>query len=160
MEINNIKRPESLRAGETIKVINGPFHVRIYRSSFTLDLFLQNTFIRSFSVGLARAGHETPTGLWIVKPDGKMISPTWTDPDTGKTYEAEDPDYPLGSRWIGLEGVKGAAKGRTGFAIHGTKNPDEIGTASSRGCVRLHNGNVVLMYNVLMPGVSQVEIVD
>ncbi len=160
MDINNIKRPESLRAGETIKVINGPFHVRIYRSSFTLDLFLQNTFIRSFSVGLARAGHETPTGLWIVKPDGKMISPTWTDPDTGKTYEAEDPDYPLGSRWIGLEGVKGAAKGRTGFAIHGTKNPDEIGTASSRGCVRLHNGNVVLMYNVLMPGVSQVEIVD
>ena len=160
MEINNIERAESLQAGETIKVINGPFHVRIYRSAFTLDLFLQNTFIRNFPVGLAKAGHETPTGLWIVKPDGKLISPTWTDPDTGKRYEAEDPDYPLGSRWIGLEGVKGAAKGRTGFAIHGTTKPEEIGTASSRGCIRLHNGNAVLMYSLLMPGVSQVEIVD
>lgn len=160
MEINNIKKAESLQAGETIKVIKGPFHVRIYRSAFSLDLFLQNTFVRSFPVGLAKAGHETPTGLWIVKPDGKLISPTWTDPDTGKRYEAEDPDYPLGSRWIGLEGVKGAAKGRTGFAIHGTTRPEEIGTASSRGCIRLHNGNAILMYSLLMPGVSQVEIVD
>ncbi len=158
-EINNI-RPEGLRAGEPIKVINGPFHVRIYRSAFTMDLYLQDTFVRSFPVGLGKPGRETPTGLWAVKTGGKLVKPTWTDPDTGKTYEAEDPDYPLGSRWVALRGLKGQAVDRTGIAIHGTKDPKEIGTSGSRGCIRLHNGDAILVYNLLVPEFSRVEVVD
>ena len=159
MEINRINRPEALKIGETIKVVNGPFHARVYRSTFTMDLYLQTIFVRSFPVGLGRPGKETPTGLWRVKPDGKLIKPTWVD-SKGKTHKADEPDYPLGSRWIGLEGVKGDAVGRTGFAIHGTKNPDQIGTAGSEGCIRLHNGNAVLTYNLLIPGFSRVEVVE
>jgi len=158
MQINNISNPEALRAGETIKVIKGPFHCRIYRSTFTMDLFLQDTLIRSFIVGLGESGMETPTGRWIVKPGGKMLSPTWTDHDTGKTYSAQDPGYPLGARWIALEGVEGDAKGRTGFAIHGTKDPQQLGMAESRGCIRLYNDDVKLVYNLFMPGVSQVVV--
>ncbi|MHC4315386.1 MAG: L,D-transpeptidase family protein, partial [Planctomycetota bacterium] len=170
MEVNRISRPELLKAGEsrpellkageTIKVIRGPFHVRVCRSTFTMDLYLQETFVRSFSVGIGRAGRETPTGLWRVKPGGKMISPKWTDPDTHKTYTSKDPDYPLGSRWIALEGISGEAKGRRGFAIHGTKKPEEIGTAGSRGCIRLYNGDAILIYSLLTPGLSRVEVVD
>lgn len=160
MDINKISSPQSLQAGAVIKVINGPFHARVYRSAFTLDLYLQNTFVRSFPVGLGKLDMETPTGLWVVRPDSKLIKPTWTDPVSGRTYEAESPDYPLGSRWIGLEGIRGDAKGRTGFGIHGTKSPDQIGSASSQGCIRLHNGDAILIYNLLMPGSSQVEIVE
>jgi len=160
MQINKISDPKSLQAGETIKVINGPFHARVYRSAFTMDLYLRNTFVRSFPVGLGKPGMETPTGLWVVKQDGKLIKPTWTDPVTGKRYEAEDPDYPLGSRWIGLDGIGGDAKDRTGFAIHGTKKPEEIGMANSQGCIRLHNGDAILIYNLLVPGYSRVEIVE
>ncbi|MHC4293055.1 MAG: L,D-transpeptidase family protein [Planctomycetota bacterium] len=160
MKINNISDPRSLRAGETIKIVNGPFNCRINRSTFTLDLYLQDTYVRSFVVGLGRPSHETPTGCWLVKYDGKLIQPTWTDPETGKTYQAHDPDYPLGARWIGLEGIDGQAKGRTGFAIHGTKNPEEIGKAVSRGCIRLDNKDVILMYDLLMPGSSQVLVND
>jgi len=159
-EVNKISRPEMLKAGETIKVIQGPFHVRVHRSTLTMDVYLQHTFIRSFVVGLGRAGRETPTGLWRVKRGGKLTSPTWTDPDTYKTYKAGDPDYPLGSRWIGLEGVGGEAKGRRGFAIHGTKKPEEIGTAGSRGCIRLYNGDAILVHNLLTPGLSRVEVVE
>jgi len=159
MQINNIRSPETLKASETIKVINGPFHARVHRSTFTIDLFLQNTFVRSFPVGLGKPGMETPTGLWVVKPGGKLIKPIWTDPITNKTYYPQSPDYPLGSRWIGLEGVEGQAKDRTGFAIHGTKDPNEIGTAGSQGCIRLHNGDAILVYNLLMPSLSKVEVV-
>jgi LysM repeat protein len=160
MQINNIPHAGALQAGETIKVVNGPFHARIYRSTFTMDLYLQNTFVRSFPVGLGKPGMETPTGLWQVKQGGKLITPIWTDPISGKTHRPEDPDYPLGSRWIGLEGIKGDAVGRSGFAIHGTKDPNQIGTASSQGCIRLHNGDVILVYNLLIPGLSRVEIVE
>lgn len=158
MQVNKIRRPEALQAGQVIKVINGPFRVNIYRSTFTMDLYLQNTFVRSFPVGLGMPGRETPTGLWQVKPGGKMISPTWTDPDTGRTYRAQDPDYPLGSRWIALVGIEGEAKDRTGFAIHGTKDPEQIGTAGSRGCIRLHNGAAILVYNLLEPIHSTVRV--
>jgi LysM repeat protein len=159
-KINGISRPETLQAGQKIKVINGPFHARVNRSHFTMDIYLQKTFVRSFPVGLGQPGRETPTGLWVVKGDGKLIKPPWTDPDTAQVLHPGDPDYPLGSRWIGLEGVDGSAKDQTGFGIHGTKDPKTIGTAGSRGCIRLHNGDAILVYKLLMPGLSQVEVVQ
>jgi len=160
MRINGIDKPELLRAGATIKVVNGPFHARVYRSTFTMDIFLQNTYVKSYPVGLGKQSRETPTGRWKVDAGGKLIKPQWTDPDTGRTYKPEDPDYPLGSRWIGLEGLEGQAQGKTGFAIHGTNDPTQIGTQGSRGCIRLHNGDAVEVYNMLMPGVSIVDVVD
>ena len=132
-EVNKIGRPELVKAGAMIKVIHGPFHVRIYRSTFTMDLYLQHTFVRSFGVGLGQKGRETPIGLWRVKQGGKMIKPPWADPDTGKLLHYGDPGYALGSRWIAIEGIKGNAKDRTGFGIHGTKDPETIGIAMISG---------------------------
>ena len=160
MRINNITDPKKLRAGDNIKVINGPFHAKIYRSLFKMDLFLQDTFVSSFPVGLGKEGMETPTGIWLVKKGGKLISPIWTDPVTGKTYQADDPDYPLGARWIGLKGIEGAAKDRTGFAVHGTKSEQQIGMPQSRGCIRLLNEDVILIYDLMMPGQSKIVITD
>ena len=160
MEINHITRPELLPAGGTIKVINGPFHAKVYRSAFMMDLYLQNTYVMSFPVGLGKPGMETPTGLWMVKLGGKLVKPVWTDPVSSKTYHPEDPDYPLGSRWIALEGKEGEAKDRAGFAIHGTKDPEQIGTAGSQGCIRLRNGSAILVYNLLEPGESFLRVED
>jgi hypothetical protein len=160
MRINRIPRPQALQAGRALKVVKGPFHAKVYRSQFVLDLYLQDTYVRSFKVGLGKPGYETPVGLWRVQEGGKLIQPAWTDPDTGRLYKASDPDYPLGSRWIALEGIAGAAKDRTGFAIHGTKDPEQIGAAGSRGCIRMYNGDAVLMYNLLVPIYSQIEVLD
>jgi lipoprotein-anchoring transpeptidase ErfK/SrfK len=160
MRVNRISNPKSLQAGLPIKVVKGPFHAKVYRSTFILDVYLQNTFVKSFKVGLGKPGMETPTGHWRVKSDGKLVKPIWTNPADGKTYHPEDPDYPLGSRWIGLEGLSGEAKDRTGFAIHGTKEPEQIGSAGSQGCIRMHNGDAILVYNMMYPGLSQVEIVE
>ena len=160
MTINNIKDAKSLQAGEEIKVINGPFHAIIHRNDFTMDLYLgNNTFVKTYMIGLGSVGQETPTGRWRAKEGGKLISPTWTD-QLGKTHSADDPDYPLGSRWIGLDGLDGDAEGRTGFALHGTKDPESIGTHSSQGCIRLYNGEIIEVYNLMMPGHSEVLIIE
>ncbi|MCD6175635.1 MAG: L,D-transpeptidase family protein [Planctomycetes bacterium] len=160
MQINGIDRPELLRAGQHIKVIQGPFNVVIYKSNFTMDLYLQNKYIKTYRVGLGKVEYETPSGRWQIESGGKLIKPTWTDKDTGKTYVASDPDYPLGSRWIAIEGIDDATRPRTGFAIHGTKDPDSIGTRSSRGCIRLFNRDAVEVYNLLYGGISEVQIKD
>jgi hypothetical protein len=159
-EVNNISRPELLRAGQMIKIIHGPFHAKVYRSTFTMDVYLQNTFVRSFRVGLGQEGKETPTGLWSVKQGGKLIKPPWSDPETGKLLHYGDEGYALGSRWIGLDGLGGNAKGRTGFGIHGTIEPETIGTKSSKGCIRLHNGDVIKVYNMLTEVHSLVRVID
>jgi hypothetical protein len=159
MKLNNISDPKSLRAGQTLKIVDGPFHAKVYRSTFTMDVYLKNTYVRSFTVGLGVPGSETPTGIWKVKVGGKLIEPEWTDP-TGHTFRPTDPDYPLGSRWIALEGVSGNAVGKEGFAIHGTHKPEQLGTQGSQGCIRLENGNAVLVYNMLFPAYSTVEVLD
>ena len=160
LKINRISRPEALQAGQVLKVVNGPFHVTIYRSSFTLDLYLQNTYVNSYKVGLGIEGRETPLGLWQAKAGGKLVSPPWTDPDSGRRYEKNDPDYPLGARWIGIEGLDDNTKSRTGFALHGTKDDHTIGTKSSKGCIRLYNGEIIELYNMLAGGYSRVRIVE
>ncbi|MCI0499536.1 MAG: L,D-transpeptidase family protein [Planctomycetales bacterium] len=158
MEINGIARPELLQAGKKIKVVEGPFNVVVYKKSFTMDLYLQSKYIKTYRVGLGTVEHETPVGRWRVAKDGKLIKPTWTDPDTGKRYLGTDPDYPLGSRWIAIEGIDENTRNRTGFAIHGTKDPETIGTRSSRGCIRLYNGDAIEVYNLLYQGLSEVLI--
>lgn len=159
-EVNNISRPELLRAGQMIKIVHGPFHAKVYRSTFTMDVYHQNTFVRSFRVGLGQEGKETPTGLWSVKQGGKLIKPPWSDPETGKLLHYGDAGYALGSRWIALDGLGGNAKGRTGFGIHGTIEPETIGTKSSKGCIRLHNGDVKKVYNMLTEVQSLVRVID
>lgn len=160
MSINNIPSERALRADQIIKVINGPFHVIVYKSAYVMDLYLQNVYIRSFKIGIGKEGHETPVGLWQVKVGGKMIKPTWTDPETGKTYHAEDPDYPLGSGWIALDGIDTRTRGIQGIAIHGTNDESTIGTKSSRGCMRLYNGELMEVYDMLEPGFSELRVVE
>ena len=160
MKINGISDPKRLMAGQKIKVIEGPFNVVVYKSNFTLDLYLQNKYVKTYRVGLGKANRETPSGRWRVESDGKLIEPSWYDEETGRNYDASDPDYPLGSRWIAIEGIDDNTRNRTGFAIHGTKEPESIGTRSSRGCIRLANGDAIEVYNMLYGGISEVLIMD
>ncbi len=160
MEINKIPRPELLQAGERIKVVNGPFHVKVYRSTFTMDVYLQGTYVKSFPVGLGAPGRQTPLGLWHIKAGGKVPDAIYRDPDTGEVIHPEDPAYPLGSRWMALEGLDDNTRDETSFGIHGTKEPQSIGKASSRGCIRLHNGDVIKLYNMLVAVKSLVKVLE
>jgi len=160
IDINKITNPRALQSGRSYKVVNGPFHAKVYRSTFTMDIYLQNTYVCSYKVGLGRSDTPTPTGIWRLRPGGKAYATSWRDPDTGRLYQPEDPDYPLGSRWMALDGLSGEAKDREGFGIHGTKEPDQIGTAGSRGCIRMYNGEAIKVYNMLIEGLSQVEVTD
>ncbi len=160
MRINGIKNAQNLRAGETIKVVKGPLHAVVDKSEFQLTLYLGDAIVRTYPISIGAVGRDTPTGLWVVTPGKKQVNPAWTDPDTHKHYYPNDPDNPLGERWIGLDGLEGDAVGRTGFGIHGTIRPDEIGKRASRGCIRLLNEDVEVVYEMLTEGLSHVKVVE
>lgn len=158
MKVNMIKNAGGLRVGEPLKAVQGPFRAVLEKSKFRLTLYLGDTVVRSYTVSIGAPGMETPTGLWVVKL--KQPNPAWTDPVTSKKYLPDDPENPLGDHWVALDGVEGAAVGRTGFGIHGTSKPDEIGKATSRGCIRLHNGQAAEVYDLLLEGKSTLRVVD
>jgi lipoprotein-anchoring transpeptidase ErfK/SrfK len=61
------------------------------------------------------------------------------------------PNSPVGLVWMALS--------KPHFGIHGTKDPDSIGYASSHGCVRLANWDAVEVAHRVKPGV-RVEFID
>lgn len=155
-KINQLADPHRLRVGQTLKVVRGPFSAIISKSHHRMDVYLDDILARSYRVGLGVNG-GTPTGTWAVNT--KLINPDWTDPTTNQHYLAEDPDNPIGERWLGLEGLAGEAVGRTGFGIHGTIDPESIGQNMSLGCIRLKPDDVAEVYELLVDRHSRVTVV-
>src|SRR5262249_27388896 len=132
--INGVSEPNRLQVGQRVKVIRGPFSAVISKTAHRMDIYLGNIYVRSFIVGLGQNG-STPTGAWTI--NSKLKNPSWTDPVSSKHFLADDPDNPIGERWIGLSGVEGDAVGKLGFGIHGTIDPGSIGQDKSMGCIRM-----------------------
>ena len=163
--VNQISDPRRIRVGQSIKLVHGPFHATISKSEYRLDLYADmpvnagggRVFIASFPVGLGEYS-STPTGQWVVRKDSRLINPPWTNPRTGEYFSADNPENPIGERWVGLEGVDDTTRPINGIGIHGTIEPDTIGTDASMGCVRMLDGDVDVVYELLTEGGSTVEI--
>lgn len=153
--INNIDNVNLIRLGQGLKVLKGPFHARVNKNDFGMDVYLGDLFVRHFKVGLGLDG-STPTGEWRVGT--KLKNPTYYPPRGGKIVAADDPENPLGERWIALEGISGEAVGQRRYGIHGTIEPESIGRNMSLGCIRLYNEDVELLYAWLVPEKSTVTI--
>ncbi len=153
--VNLIGDKNLVRAGQTIKIIKGPFDAVVDKKSYTLDLYLGSTLVRSFSVGLG-ANDGTPVGKWRVS--SKLSNPTYHPPRGGRIIAADDPQNPLGERWIGLVGIEGAAIGQERYGIHGTIEPESIGQSTSMGCIRLRNEDVEQLYSYLVERQSIVTV--
>ncbi|WP_428386847.1 L,D-transpeptidase family protein [Mucisphaera sp.] len=159
--INGIEA-NRIRAGQYLKVLRGPLHVRVVRSQYVMDVFGRDpqgepVHVISFPVGLGE-NDSTPDGMWLVEPGRKVINPDWRNPRTGEYYSRDDPANPIGNYWIALEGMDAQTAGQRGYGIHGTIEPDSIGSQASMGCVRLRDEDIELLYFMLASGDSTVEI--
>ncbi|NOG55661.1 MAG: L,D-transpeptidase family protein [Planctomycetes bacterium] len=164
--INGITDPKKVPAGRNIKIVHGPFHAVVDKSDHRLDLYVgepnqlgQQMFVRSFPIGLGEYG-STPVGEWVVREGNKLINPSWRDERTGEFFAGNDPDNPIGKRWIGIRGLDENTKDLDGFGIHGTIDPESIGKNMSRGCIRMLSEDVELVYQMLSEGRSMVLIRD
>ena len=155
--INGMADKNRIRAGQTIKIIKGPFHAVVTKSIYSLDVYLGSTFVRHFRVGLG-ADDSTPRGEWHVAT--KLENPTYYPPRSGRVVSADDPTNPLGERWIGLTCVSGECVGQFRYGIHGTIENDSIGKSVSLGCIRMYNEDVEALYTYLVEKHSRVTVKD
>lgn len=138
-KLNRISDPSRIRAGQKLKVIKGPFSAFVDLSDFELTIHAHGFVVKRYSVGIGQDG-SSPIGKFKVLE--KIPTPQYTDPD-GKVTAGGAPDNPLGPYWLDLG---------DSYGIHGTIDPESIGKAESRGCIRMRNEEVAEVYDFLITG--------
>lgn len=98
----------------------------INRSARQLELYEGDKVVARYPIAVGKSATPTPTGNYSV------------------VTKYMNPGGMFGSRWLGLS--------IPGYGIHGTSVPSSIGTAASKGCIRMHNQHVEALYNRVVVG--------
>ncbi len=142
---NNLKS-DVIRVGQKLRIWTGRFNILIDKSQNILILKDGNDVVKVYNVSTGE-NNSTPVGEYTVTT--KLIDPVWFS--RGAIVPPESPQNVLGTRWLGFD--------LPGYGIHGTTDPDSIGTQATAGCVRMLNREVEELYSIVPKG-TQVVIVD
>jgi LysM repeat protein len=137
----------TIRAGDRLRVFRGRFSLHIDKSDNSLVVRLGDSFFKRYRVGTG-AYDKTPVGEF--KIEDRIPQPTWWRPD-GRAIPFGHPDNELGTHWLSLD--------LRGYGIHGTWEPETVGTDASAGCIRLLNEDIQELYDLLPVG-TPVTITD
>ena len=143
VHLNDLKNPHLIRVGQRLRVIEGPFRIEIEKERKLLSLYLDDKFIRSYRVTTGQ-DNSTPEGEFSIIR--KLVEPPWTDPYNRTIVRADNPEYPLGSRWIEFVPPPGA------YGIHGSKDAEDIGKEASFGCIRVLHPQEEEIYDFVILG--------
>jgi hypothetical protein len=133
-----------LHPGQTLRIPTDVPNVDVYLDARLLVYRHASEIVRAWDVGIGKVGHDTPLGEFVL--GDKESEPSW--PGNGELLPYGHPDNPLGTRWLGWH--RGGEK--SSFGIHGTGEPEGIGARVSQGCVRMRNGDVEELYELLPRG--------
>jgi uncharacterized protein YgiM (DUF1202 family) len=117
------------------------YQIEVNKSTNTLYLYKDGTLEKTYRVATGRTKELTPEGTFTMVV--KINKPGW------KNIPGGDPKNPLGDKWMGIS--VNEDNGRT-YGIHGTNQPESIGSHASSGCVRMKNEDVNELYNIVPEG--------
>ena len=120
-----------------------PGTIVVKTSERKLYYVLGNGQHRVYPVAVGRPG-KAWTGETTIQ--GKFIRPAWSPPEEIRRDKPNIPDVipggvpenPMGAAAMTLSGGE--------YAIHGTNAPGSIGRSVSYGCIRMHNQDIMDLY--------------
>lgn len=115
---------------EFLGFFSSEYNITVDLEQKELTLKQGERFIKVYPVAVGKPSTPTPTGNW------KIIQKT------------VNPGGPFGARWMRLSIPWG------GYGIHGTDQPETIGTAASHGCIRMFNEDVIELYDIVPLGTA------
>jgi len=136
------------------------------RRAGLIRISLPGRFLRVFDTGgqliahfpcsIARRVEKRPVGdlqvvVTVPNPDYTWDPEVFPESPESRTVGRKlrippGPNNPVGVAWIGLN--------RSGYGIHGTPRPEEVGRTESHGCFRLANWNAELLRRMAWPGLT------
>lgn len=142
--INKLKNG-GIRAGQRLKILTARPTIEVSIRKLWLRLYFNGLLARQFPICTGNLD-ESPTPIGDFSVATKLVNPEWTRPGQ-RAVPHDDPENPLGTRWMGF-----AQPGYTSYGIHGTIKPETIGTHASNGCVRMRNENVEELFDLVPSG--------
>jgi lipoprotein-anchoring transpeptidase ErfK/SrfK len=146
MKSNNLKNARVVPLGRKLKIHNEKMSIVVDKSMNILTLKSGDSIVKSYRVA---TGINNCTHVGSFKIINKLVDPPWYT--AGGVVPPDSPKNILGSRWLGLSAQ--------GYGIHGTTEPQSIGSQATSGCVRMRNAEVEELYS-LVPQGAEVVIVD
>lgn len=145
-DLNNRPRGKAmLHPNDNLKVPKGEPKIVVRKRDFTCSLYFGDKLVRQYVIAHGR-NNNTPEGV-------TTITSMTVDPEKS-SRGPNDPVNEMKLRWIGLENYAGD---RTGIGFHGTQYPESIPGMTSRGCVRMHDEDVIELYDIVRIG-NKVEV--
>lgn len=111
----------------------------INKSNNTLYYLSKTELIKKYPVATGKKPEYTPEGKFHIV--NKLINPAWGGAGYAKPVKGGAPNNPLGKRWMGL-----SINGGGTYGIHGNADESSVGTYASLGCIRMHNADVVELF--------------
>ncbi len=109
-----------------------------------------------YKVGVGRFGKQWSGMKYI---DGKHIAPAWSPPEVVRRDKPSLPDViPGGSPSNPMGAAAMTLSGGDEYAIHGTNAPNSIGGFVSYGCIRMHNADVMDLFQRVSVGTPVVAV--
>ena len=141
--LNALKSTSAIiHPGQLFQYIDGTWSIKVSKTHYVLILYLNDKLYRIYRISIGKQD-RTPIGLFMI--ENKTMFPAWTP--SGQSIPYGDPRNILGTRWMALKPVGDTDATLKGYGIHGTTEPETIGTASSQGCVRMLNDEVDELYD-------------
>lgn len=145
-EMNAI-RGNMIRVGKSLQVLSGTFSATVDKSNNEMELRLNDRFFKRYLVGTG-TDSSTPVGEYLITL--RLRHPVWYRPD-GESFPYGHPENLLGTHYLKLN--------TPGIGLHGTWQPESVGSQSSAGCVRFKNEMIEELYKILPEGTT-VTIID
>lgn len=93
------------------------YRITVDLSERKLYLYDKDKLVKTYPVGIGRMLTKTPNGEFLI------------------VNKLPNPGGPYGAFWMGLS--------KRHYGIHGTNRESSIGKRVSRGCIRMHNKDVL-----------------
>ena len=110
----------------------------VNKSSLTCSYYENGRLISSYKCAIGKASTPTPNNSFTI------IDKQANRPYYKKGIPGGDPRNPLGKRFLQIS--------KSGYAIHGNCDESSIGKRVSDGCIRLHNWDIISLYNKVNVG--------
>ena len=153
----------NVAAGTTVQVPNAAYpetharaaFVKIHLAGKTLEAFDDATnLLAHFPCSIAQRVEKRPVGdlhVAVVAPHPNYTFDPQIFPESPEAQQLDHklilppgPNNPVGTAWISLD--------LSGYGIHGTPSPEQVGRTESHGCFRLANWNAEYFIKMVWVG--------
>lgn len=142
IKLFNRRKGDNIAVGDKLRIPSTPLRIEAWRQLRFVTVHAGDLPVRLYASSSGKPESPTPLGDFTLKICEKQ--PVYYPPSaTAVPYG--NPENPLGERWLGFAEDKQ-------YGLHGTNSEQTIGSFETGGCIRMHNSDVLELFDLVGPG--------